>query len=118
MHGFYNKHLFEVTLQNQKQFRVQNSRHQTPHSGGSSPSHGYQTHLSTHPENKNQLPSSTGSSYRQPLSGQTGPACGRPSVSGPGQGFSGFNPLIYGNDVDSVDVATRVAMVCFIFLFD
>ena len=23
----------------------------------------------------------------------------------------GFNPLIYGNDVDSVDVATRVAMV-------
>ena len=22
-----------------------------------------------------------------------------------------FNPLIYGNDVDSVDVATRVAMV-------
>lgn len=24
---------------------------------------------------------------------------------------SGFNPFIYGNDVDSVDVATRVAMV-------
>jgi hypothetical protein len=24
---------------------------------------------------------------------------------------TGFNPLIYGNDVDSVDVATRVAMV-------
>lgn|SRR6218665_484257 len=24
---------------------------------------------------------------------------------------NGFNPLIYGNDVDSVDVATRVAMV-------
>lgn len=24
-----------------------------------------------------------------------------------------FNPFIYGNDVDSVDVATRVAMVCF-----
>lgn len=24
---------------------------------------------------------------------------------------SGFNPLIYGNDVDSIDVATRVAMV-------
>lgn len=23
---------------------------------------------------------------------------------------NGFNPLIYGNDVDSVDVATRVAM--------
>jgi len=26
---------------------------------------------------------------------------------------SGFNPLIYGNDVDSVDIATRVAMVRF-----
>jgi hypothetical protein len=26
---------------------------------------------------------------------------------------AGFNPLIYGNDVDSVDVATRVAMVRF-----
>lgn len=26
---------------------------------------------------------------------------------------SGFNPFIYGNDVDSVDVATRVAMVRF-----
>lgn len=25
---------------------------------------------------------------------------------------STFNPLIYGNDVDSVDVATRIAMVC------
>lgn len=24
---------------------------------------------------------------------------------------AGFNPFIYGNDVDSVDVATRVAMV-------
>ena len=24
---------------------------------------------------------------------------------------TGFNPLIYGNDIDSVDVATRVAMV-------
>ena len=28
----------------------------------------------------------------------------------------GFNPLIYGNDVDSVDVATRVAMVIFIYI--
>ncbi len=26
----------------------------------------------------------------------------------------GFNPLIYGNDVDSVDIATRVAMVSII----
>lgn len=24
---------------------------------------------------------------------------------------SGYNPFIYGNDVDSVDIATRVAMV-------
>ncbi len=31
---------------------------------------------------------------------------------------TGFNPLIYGNDVDSVDVATRVAMVSFcVFTF-
>lgn len=29
---------------------------------------------------------------------------------------TGFNPLIYGNDIDSVDVATRVAMVRF-FLY-
>lgn len=29
---------------------------------------------------------------------------------------TGFNPLIYGNDVDSVDVATRVAMVSFFLL--
>lgn len=27
---------------------------------------------------------------------------------------AGFNPFIYGNDVDSVDVATRVAMVRFL----
>lgn len=31
---------------------------------------------------------------------------------------NGFNPLIYGNDVDSVDVATRVAMASdHIFLY-
>ena len=29
---------------------------------------------------------------------------------------TGFNPLIYGNDVDSVDVATRVAMVILLVL--
>ena len=28
---------------------------------------------------------------------------------------TGFNPFIYGNDVDSVDVATRVAMVSALF---
>ncbi|XP_043192197.1 MAP kinase-activating death domain protein-like isoform X2 [Amphibalanus amphitrite] len=32
----------------------------------------------------------------------------RPSVA-----TTGYNPLIYGNDVDSVDVATRVAMIRF-----
>jgi len=26
----------------------------------------------------------------------------------------GYNPFIYGNDVDSVDVATRVAMVIYL----
>lgn len=32
---------------------------------------------------------------------------------GPGQSPAPFNPFIYGNDVDSVDIATRVAMVRF-----
>ncbi|XP_043219578.1 MAP kinase-activating death domain protein-like isoform X3 [Amphibalanus amphitrite] len=31
----------------------------------------------------------------------------------PASGGSGYNPLIYGNDVDSVDVASRVAMIRF-----
>lgn len=42
----------------------------------------------------------------------------RPDIPGieQGQPFiapppASFNPFIYGNDVDSVDVATRVAMV-------
>jgi len=42
----------------------------------------------------------------------------RDSFSSPA---TGFNPLIYGNDVDSVDVATRVAMVtsaCLIALLE
>lgn len=37
----------------------------------------------------------------------------RPSISPPP---TTFNPIIYGNDVDSVDVATRVAMVFEIIL--
>ncbi|KOX79902.1 MAP kinase-activating death domain protein [Melipona quadrifasciata] len=41
---------------------------------------------------------SAGSSPQKPLSSQT---------------MQSFNPFIYGNDVDSVDVATRVAMVRF-----
>ena len=32
-----------------------------------------------------------------------------------GAAATGFNPFIYGNDVDSVDVATRVAMVSAFF---
>jgi len=32
-----------------------------------------------------------------------------------GAAATGFNPLIYGNDVDSVDIATRVAMVSALF---
>jgi hypothetical protein len=32
-----------------------------------------------------------------------------------GAAATGFNPFIYGNDVDSVDVATRVAMVSVLF---
>ena len=62
------------------------------------------------------------------------PESRRVSVSGPGAASAGhtpqrhslasphhahpsqpFNPLIYGHDVDSVDVATRVAMVSAIY---
>lgn len=35
----------------------------------------------------------------------------RHSLASPHNQAQPFNPLIYGNDVDSVDVATRVAMV-------
>lgn len=42
--------------------------------------------------------------------GQTGHHPGSHHAT-PRQSVSSFNPLIYGNDVDSVDVATRVAMV-------
>ncbi|XP_048216928.1 MAP kinase-activating death domain protein isoform X13 [Perognathus longimembris pacificus] len=38
---------------------------------------------------------------------------GRPSADLQSTPSTEFNPLIYGNDVDSVDVATRVAMVRF-----
>lgn len=49
-----------------------------------------------------QQPSSTmGASYQQQQS-QVSPARHHPTT---------FNPFIYGNDVDSVDVATRIAMV-------
>ena len=37
----------------------------------------------------------------------------RPQLAG--ATATGFNPFIYGNDVDSVDVATRVAMVSALF---
>lgn len=97
--------------------RVQNIRHHSPDSAGSSPSHRPSSQLSTHSEGKPAIPVSTGVQYRQSLSGPPGPASGRPSVSGSaGQGFSGFNPLIYGNDVDSVDVATRIAMVILYYI--
>lgn len=88
---------------------MQNSRHHSPDSAGSSPSH--RSQLPTHLENKPIIPVSTGVPHRQSISGPSGPPSGRSSVSVTPQGFSGFNPLIYGNDVDSVDVATRVAMV-------
>ncbi len=39
-------------------------------------------------------------------------AADKDHFSSPGV-LCGFNPFIYGNDVDSVDVATRVAMVSF-----
>lgn len=58
--------------------------------------------------------SSSSSPPRRPsitqMIGGSGQA-GQPKVSG--QGPAPFNPFIYGNDVDSVDIATRVAMVRF-----
>jgi len=38
---------------------------------------------------------------------------GHPQLTG--AAATGFNPFIYGNDVDSVDIATRVAMVSTLF---
>ncbi|XP_031825818.1 rab3 GDP-GTP exchange factor isoform X7 [Nomia melanderi] len=56
-------------------------------------------------------PGTVTSSGRRPSMSQS---AGSPSPQKPmSQGSSPFNPFIYGNDVDSVDVATRVAMVRF-----
>lgn len=56
-------------------------------------------------------PGTVTSSGRRPSMSQS---AGSPSSQKPmSQGSSPFNPFIYGNDVDSVDVATRVAMVRF-----
>lgn len=52
---------------------------------------------------------------RTPTSTSTSPTIPyRPPVSPPP---STFNPFIYGNDVDSVDVATRVAMVRYLIAY-
>lgn len=48
---------------------------------------------------------------RASIGGST--AAERPDHPAPNAPLSGFNPFIYGNDVDSVDVATRIAMVRF-----
>ncbi|XP_018048573.1 PREDICTED: MAP kinase-activating death domain protein isoform X1 [Atta colombica] len=60
--------------------------------------------------------SSSSSPSRRPSMSQT---IGGSGLAGPyppkvtGQSPAPFNPFIYGNDVDSVDIATRVAMVRF-----
>ncbi|KAH0952986.1 hypothetical protein HN011_011318, partial [Eciton burchellii] len=51
------------------------------------------------------------SSTSQPIGG-VGPMGSYP-LRAPGQSPAPFNPFIYGSDVDSVDIATRVAMVRF-----
>lgn len=66
----------------------------SPHSAGNSP--GSPSTLSPHRPSLTPSMSPTPSSQKQ---------TSQPSP--------GFNPFIYGNDVDSVDVATRVAMVRF-----
>lgn len=47
---------------------------------------------------------------RMSIAGTSPTISHRSSISPP---TTTFNPFIYGNDVDSVDVATRVAMVIF-----
>lgn len=47
----------------------------------------------------------SGHSSGPPVMEAPPPPSAKPSVGG------AFNPFIYGSDVDSVDVATRVAMV-------
>jgi len=60
--------------------------------------------------------SSSSSPPRRPSMSQTvggsGPTGSYP-LKATGQSSAPFNPFIYGNDVDSVDIATRVAMVRF-----
>ncbi|KYQ46314.1 MAP kinase-activating death domain protein [Trachymyrmex zeteki] len=60
--------------------------------------------------------SSSSSPPRRPSMSQTIGGSGPPGPYPPkmtGQSPAPFNPFIYGNDVDSVDIATRVAMVRF-----
>lgn len=52
-------------------------------------------------------------SIAQIPTGGVGAGNQRPSLTGPQTQGNVFNPFIYGNDVDSVDIATRVAMVRF-----
>lgn len=53
---------------------------------------------------------SVGSAHAQRLSLASSPHS-TPHTSHGNSPSQPFNPLIYGNDVDSVDIATRVAMV-------
>ncbi|XP_017753850.1 PREDICTED: MAP kinase-activating death domain protein isoform X2 [Eufriesea mexicana] len=68
------------------------------HHGHSSPASSPGASVASNQRRPSRSQSAGSSSPQKPLSSQTTPP---------------FNPFIYGNDVDSVDIATRVAMVRF-----
>jgi len=84
------------------------------HSNIPSPSPSSMSHGGQQPQFQ---PQGSPSVVHQPQSGTPTNYHSQSQQSGSRQSTSAsnFNALIYGNDVDSVDVATRIAMVCFLF---
>ncbi|XP_049779283.1 MAP kinase-activating death domain protein [Schistocerca cancellata] len=78
-----------------------------------------QRQLQQQQQQQQQLQQQQQQQQQQQMSSIPRPGMGAPSgrreshVPEPLHATTGFNPFIYGNDVDSVDVATRVAMVRF-----
>ncbi|XP_029171543.1 MAP kinase-activating death domain protein isoform X2 [Nylanderia fulva] len=73
-------------------------------------------HVQHSPLNSPSVSSSSSPPRRPSMSptvGGSGPASGPHPLKAVGQSPAPFNPFIYGNDVDSVDIATRVAIVRF-----
>ncbi|XP_011331586.1 MAP kinase-activating death domain protein isoform X12 [Ooceraea biroi] len=76
------------------------------------PSIDHHAHIQHTPLNSPSMSSSSSPPRRSSVSQSIGGA-GSVGPRTPGQSPAPFNPFIYGNDVDSVDIATRVAMVRF-----